>query len=87
MATLFVQHKVRTYAGWRPAFDAHKSSQAGAGLTNGRVYCKAEDPNEVVILFDVSDMAKARAWAGGTDLKAAMQNAGVVGEPVIHFID
>jgi hypothetical protein len=49
------------------------TSQAGAGLTNGRVYCKAEDPNDVVILFDVSDMAKARAWAGGTDLKAAMQ--------------
>jgi hypothetical protein len=32
-------------------------------------------------------MAKAHAWAGGTELKAAMQNAGVVGEPLIHCID
>jgi hypothetical protein len=87
MALLIVQHKVRDYPGWRPAFDAHKSSQVGAGLTNARVYRKTDDPNNVVILFDVADVAKASAWVGGADLKAAMQNAGVLGAPAVHFIN
>jgi len=87
MALLIIQHKVRDYAGWRPGFDAHKSSQAGAGLTNGRVYRKAEDPNDIVILFDVANVAKARSWMTGEDLKAAMQKAGVLGAPMAHFIE
>ena len=87
MASLIVQHKVRDYGAWRPAFDAHKSSQVAAGLTNGRVYRNADDPNDIVILFDVADVAKARAWTGGEDLRTAMQNAGVLGRPSLQFIE
>lgn len=36
-----------------------------SGITNGRVYRKAENPNDVVILVDVADVAKARVWAAG----------------------
>lgn len=86
MALLVVQHKVRDYTAWRPAFDAHEPSRTGAGVTNGRVYRRAEDPNDLVLLFDVADMAKARTWAAGEDLKKAMQNAGVLGAPTISFV-
>lgn len=87
MASLLVQHKVRDYAAWRPAFDAHEPARAGAGITNGRVYRKAEDPNDLVLLFDVADVAKARTWAAGSDLKNAMEKAGVLGAPAINFVD
>jgi hypothetical protein len=53
MALMVIHHKVRDYAAWRPAYDAHEPSRAGAGITNGRVYRKAEDPNDLVILFDI----------------------------------
>jgi hypothetical protein len=86
MALMVVHHKVRDYATWRPAYDAHEPSRVGAGITNGRVYRKAEDPNDLVILLDVADVAKAHAWASGEDLKAVMQKAGVLGAPAIHFI-
>ncbi len=86
MASLVIHHKVRDYAAWRPAFDAHESNRVGAGITNGRVYQKAEDPNDIVILCEVADVTKARAWTAGEDLKTAMQNAGVIGAPTIHFI-
>jgi hypothetical protein len=36
------------------------------------VFRKAEDPNELVILLDVADVDRARAWATGADLKAVM---------------
>ncbi len=86
MALLVVQHAVRDYAAWRPPYDAHKSSRTEAGITNGCVYRRAEDPNDLVLLFDVADMARARAWAAGEDLKTAMRNAGVLGAPTITFV-
>ena len=46
-------------------------------MPNGRVFRSAEDPNDVVILQDVTDVAKARTWFGSDDLKAAMQKSGV----------
>lgn len=87
MALFIIQHKVRDYAAWRPAYDAHESSRAGASITNGRVYRRAEDPNDLVLVFDVADVAKARAWTVGEDLKQAMKNAGVLGAPIIHFVE
>ena len=87
MSTLMVQHKVRDYAAWRPGYDAHEPSRVGAGITNGRVYRKAEDSNDLVLLFDVADVAKAKAWTQGEDLKTVMQKVGVLGAPSIHFIE
>jgi hypothetical protein len=87
MALMVVQHKVSDYTAWRPVYDAHEASRTGAGVTNGRVYRKAEDPNDLLLLHEVADVAKARAWTEGDDLRTAMQKSGVVGEPAIYFID
>ena len=86
MASMIIHHKVRDYAAWRQGYDAHESSRVGAGLTDARVYRNAEDPNDVVIVANVSDLAKARAWTASDDLKTAMQKAGVLGAPTIHLV-
>jgi hypothetical protein len=86
MPLMIVHHKVRDYASWRPIYDAHESSRTRAGITNGRVYRKVEDPNDLVILLDVADVAKARAWTASEDLKTTMAKAGVLGAPTIHFV-
>src|SRR3954466_4751109 len=78
MAVMVIQHKVRDYDAWRRAYDAHQGSPTGAGVTNGRIYRKAEDPSDILGLFDVADVAKARAWTEGADLRAAMEKGGVV---------
>ena len=41
------------------------SERTGAGVTNGRVYRKAEDPNDILVRHDITDVAKARAWTEG----------------------
>ncbi len=82
---LTIHHKVKDYPAWRKAYDDHEKSRVAAGVTNGKVFRGAEDPNDVLILQDVADVAKARAWIGGEDLKAAMQRAGVVGPTGFHF--
>ena len=82
---LTVHFKVKDYATWRTSYDGHEKSRISAGITNGRVFRRAEDPNDVVILQDVADVPKARSWFGSEDLKAAMQKSGVVGSPTIRF--
>jgi hypothetical protein len=82
---LTIHHKVKDFAAWRTAYDGHEKSRVSAGITNGRVFRSADDPNDVLILQDVADETKARTWLGEDDLKTAMQKAGVVGSPSFRF--
>ena len=82
---LTIHLKVKDYATWRTGFDGREKSRLSAGITNGRVFRNAQDPNDVVILQDVADVAKARTWLGSNDMKATMQKSGVVGSPNVRF--
>jgi hypothetical protein len=77
--------KVKDYAAWRKSYDGHETNRVSAGITNGRVFRRAEDPNDVVILQDVADVAKARTWLASEELKALMQKSGVIGSPSVRF--
>jgi hypothetical protein len=59
------------------------STRWAAPLSRRRFH--AQDANDVVILQDVADVAKARTWFGSDDLKAAMQKSGVVGSPNVRL--
>ena len=82
---LTIHLKVKDYATWRAGYDGGEKSRLSVGITNGRVFRNAQDQNDVVILQDVADVAKARTWLGSDDLKAAMQKNGVVGSPNVRF--
>ncbi len=86
LARLLIETKVRDYTSWRPAYDAHEPSRIEATITNGHVYCRPEDRNDMLLLFDVADVDKARAWTVGEDLKEVMKAAGVLGTPAFTFI-
>ena len=82
---LTVHFKVKDYATWRTSYDGHEKGRLSAGITNGRVFRSPEDPNDVVILQDVVDVAKARSWLSSDEMKAAMEKSGVVGSPNVRF--
>jgi hypothetical protein len=82
---LTIHLKVKDYTAWRMGYDGREKSRVSAGITNGRVFRNAQDQNDVVILQDVADVAKARSWLGSDEMKAAMQQSGVVGSPTIRF--
>ena len=82
---LTIHLKVKDYAAWRTGYDSREKGRHSAGITNGRVFRRAEDQNDVVILQDVADVAKARTWLGSDEMKAAMEKGGVVGTPNIRF--
>jgi hypothetical protein len=87
MATLAVQVTIGDYAKWRPVFDKHKRMRADkAGVKSEHVYRSADNPKEILIWFDVPDVAKARDAITSQEIKNAMKEAGVVGPPKIHVI-
>src|SRR6202048_2223308 len=77
--------KVKDYAIWRTGYNGREKSRVSAGITNGRVFRRVEDQNDVVILQDVADVATARSWLASDEMKAAMDKGGVVGSPNIRF--
>lgn len=86
MAHMMIRHKVADFAKWKPAFEDHRPAREAAGLTDLHLWRNADDPNEVVGVFDVSDVGKAKEFAASPDLKERMQSAGVVGPPDILFL-
>ena len=83
---MLVRQKVKDFATWKPIFDAHAAKRREAGLADRHVLRGSEDPNEVVVLFEARDLARARAFASSEDLKETMMRAGVQGRPDIDYL-
>ena len=81
---LTIHHKVKDYATWRKGYDEHEKSRNSAGITNGKVFRSADDPNDVLLLQDVADVSKARTWYGSSEMKSIMEKSGVLGLPSIR---
>jgi len=87
MPQLLVRHKIADYAKWKPVFDGHASMQKAAGITSGRLFHSADDASEIVILFEVQDIERAREFTQSEDLKKAMEQSGVVDMPDIYLLE
>ena len=87
MAQLVILHRVRDYQAWRQVYDAFKPQQQAGGVTAESVYRAKDDPNNVLVLHSFRTMAEAEAFVANPELRAAMQRAGVEGEPRLEFFD
>ena len=85
-ALLVIRQTVADYAKWRPAYDAHQPVRTAAGLTNCHVRSTVDNPNDVFVACEMTDVAKARAFTESQDLANAMKGAGVVGKPDFFFL-
>ena len=86
MARMIIRHKVADFSKWKKAYEDHRSARQAAGLKDSHLWRNMDDPNEVIVMFEASDVAKARNFAGSSDLKEKMLTAGVQGEPDIVFL-
>lgn len=78
---LTIHSKVKDYSTRSRAYDADETNRASAGLSNSRVFRRAEGPNDVVALLDVADVAKDGAWSGSPDLKIAWKGPALSARP------
>ena len=61
-------------------------AQRAAGLRITHVMRNLEDPGEVVLLFDVEDVDRAKAFVFSPQVPGAQQESGVADRPDIYFL-
>jgi hypothetical protein len=77
---------VRDYETALKAYAMDAADRKGASLTDLGVLRMKDDPNNILIVWAVGDVARATAFFDSPALAAHMiNNAGVVGSPERHF--
>jgi hypothetical protein len=84
---VLVRHKVRDFSEWKRGYDAHLPKRTEAGLTEKQLLRGANDPNEVVVIFEAKDHSRAKTFVESADLRETMQKLGVVDKPDIYFLN
>ena len=84
---MLVRHKVSDFAKWKPVYGAHLLARHKAGLKEEHLFRNADHPNEVLLLFSVEDVDKAKAFTASDDLRQAMEKAGLSDKPEVYFLE
>ena len=87
MATLLVKHRVANFDKWKRIFDGLEGLREKHGFVAHSVHRDATDPNIVVIVNHVREMAEAKNYGASHELRDAMVEAGVQGAPEISFLN
>jgi hypothetical protein len=87
MVTMFVRHTILDYDAWRAVYDEFESHHPQFGVRAESVYQAVDNPNDVTVTHAFDDVASARAFIEGDEVRAAMEKAGVTGEPEIWFAE
>ena len=86
MNYVMIRHKVKDFKKWKAAYDAHGPAREGAGLKERVLLRNAKSRNDVWILFEANNLARAKAFCASADLRAAMKKAGVTGKPDLAIL-
>ena len=83
---MLVRQEVKDYSVWKRGYDAHRPKRDEAGLAEKSILQGADDPHEVVVLFEADDLDRAKAFANSADLRQTMAKAGVSNQPDITYL-
>ena len=87
MSYVIVRLTVEDFAKWKAVFDELGALRKNSGPKGGQLFRKADSPNEVVIIFEWSDLDMGRDYFQSDALRQAMQRGGVMGRPEVTFLD
>ena len=86
MTALLCRHKVADFATWKRVFDSHTKAHKEAGMTLKHLWRNLEEPGEVFLLFNIEDVAKAKAFLNAPRSPEARQQSGVTDTPDTYFL-
>jgi quinol monooxygenase YgiN len=87
MTIMLVQHKVKNFADWKKVFDSALEIRKSSGELSVQIYQDASDPSKLTLVNKWDSLANAQKFAHSPELKAAMEQAGLQGPPVITFLN
>ncbi len=77
MPYLLERHKVQDYERWRQVFGADADGREAAGCRGARIFRNADDPQEVIVLFEWDSLESARQRIESATLSQKFEEAGV----------
>ena len=86
MATIILTHKVSDFKAWKKHYDGDKLRREKAKLKEIYVGTKADDPNNVYIIFQTSSTSAFEKMVKDPELNAVMKKAGVIGQPKVTML-
>ena len=83
MVRMFVRHSVADYDAWKAGYDAFDETRTGLGASGHDVFRTVGNENEVTAWHDFETREAAEAFVASSELRTAMEGAGVVGAPQV----
>jgi quinol monooxygenase YgiN len=87
MASILIQQKVKDFSTWKDIYESRSGFRASSGALSSQVYREVDDPNQVTLIFKWDSLANAQKFASSPQLKASMEEAGVLGAPSVSFLN
>jgi hypothetical protein len=84
---VLVSHRVEDYEAWKKAFDEHEAARVDASFLGHHINRGIDDPKMVYLYGPASDAKKVKAFMDSSNLRQAMQRAGVQGAPTITLVE
>lgn len=79
-------HKVADFDKWKTGFDAHADARKGAGILGHHLSRGTDDANMVYVYLPMAATEKFTEMLASEDMKKAMKESGVEGEPTVIMI-
>lgn len=80
---MVVKQRIADVARWNRVFcDAELDAvRRSHGLVVTGTYVDGDSPETIIVVMDMDDIERARAFAGSTELATARERAGAIGSP------
>jgi hypothetical protein len=85
MFVIAINHQVADYAEWKSGYDSMPPTTRGAAFA--RVNRSVDDHNLITVVAGFASLDTLRAFIDDPELKAKMQEAGVVGQPRVEIYE
>lgn len=84
MNYMLCRNRVRNFDNWKRVFDTHADAHRKAGLKLVHLWQDEDIPSQVFFLFEIEDIARARAFVDSPDVQKSAHESGLI-EGEFHF--
>ena len=85
LPAMIVSHHVENFDAWLAGYDTADELQRSNGIIGHAANRSLDDPSHVVVYHQAESFDTLRSFLRSDELRAAMKEAGVVGEPEVTF--
>jgi|GEM_PF-3277995 len=87
MPVIIVKYTITDYEAFRKSFAKRSAIREAMGFRAPRMFPVMGNPNQVVVFGETVDPRKVRAGFATPTFKRLLEESGVVGTPVLDFMD